>query len=442
MGFSIKIRAPKPPKITPPKIRVPKPPKITPPQPISIPVLSDFEKLVNRLTDEIINSTAKALEDISSEADRAGKNINREVAKSKESFEENLRWVKDDVDAELSRAQENIAREAQRLKDDIDVAATQAKVAIDSEATKAKGKLDKEATRLKNNIDKAATEAKANVDRELTDAREDLTTSANRLKRDIDREIKAAKEDIDDAVSAATTYLEDQTNSLIDTASETATLIQQGKLGDAIWHLATEPVNDSKSAFVKAISSSELLATAATIAVSAYGGPAGAAAFSAWLVYETTGDLDAAIRAGVAAGIAAQGGAAVNNMASETITQQVKKELVRASVNAAAVAAAGGDEEDIREAFMSSATNSLRSQADAALTKWVETDVLPRVLPETPELTQVDIVIKNPILEKAERLIDDLEDLHDQWEAVLEEAGEVENIAGVVNELAGLDDAQ
>lgn len=396
-------------------------------------VISEAERLANKLKKavdkakkDIDKTTKNALNDIKNESKSASEKLSRSARTVSDSLNREIASAKEDIDAEATRAKNKLDQEAQKLKNDIDEEATSAKRKLDKQSSGIKGKLDGEVEKLKKNIDREATAAKQKVDRELTAFKQNIDREATALKEDLEREIQTAKDDIDEAVNAATVYLESQLQSVGDTLSEAEAKIRQGKVIDALWHVATEPFNDSKEGFLLAISQSSLLNQAAVMAVSYFGTPAAAAAYSAWLTYETTGDLEAAMKTGVIAGASAYAGKAVANMPNETITQQIKQELMKASVNAAAIAASGGTEADIQEAFMSSVSSAAAEKGQAALTQWIKTDVAPRI--GVIDTASYEAPQGAELLETAKNIHKELAIFKSKYEKVLESGELLERI--------------
>ena len=318
-----------------------------------------------------------AANDIALAAETAVDGLDRSITKASEDFGRELTWVKEDLDTEAMVLKNKCDKEATHLKSNIDDAATKAKKRIDNEITRSKGKLDGEATKLKARIDREAANAKADIDREISDIKSDIDRELTRLKSDVEREVSQARDDINEAVDAAVIFMESQAQSVGDTLSEAEALAREGKIADALWHVATEPYHDTKEGFIKAVSSSTLLNMAAATAVSVFGSPAAAAAYSAWLTYEMTGDFDAALKAGVIAGVAAQAGKGVDKIDVSTMSGVLKKSIMRGTVNAGAVAASGGSRKDIESAFIVSGTAVAQKDGMALMTKWVQTEVAP-----------------------------------------------------------------
>jgi len=122
-----------------------------------------------------------------------------------------------------------------------------------------------------------------------------------------------------------------------------------------MWGLATEQAKSTEENFAQATQESDLINAAAGNAAAVYGGPAGAAAYAAWSSYRRTGDADMALRAGIMAGVTAQTGTRVAAMQTGTIDQVIKKAAMAGAAGGIAVAAAGGDEQAIKDGFLKSA---------------------------------------------------------------------------------------
>jgi len=86
----------------------------------------------------------------------------------------------------------------------------------------------------------------------------------------------------------------------------------------------------------------------------AYGGPAGAAAYAAWYTYRATGDANLALKAGVFSIVTSYAGGSVANMPAGTAGEVLKKAAVTGAVAGIAAAAAGGDEKSVTDAVLTS----------------------------------------------------------------------------------------
>jgi WD40 repeat protein len=121
------------------------------------------------------------------------------------------------------------------------------------------------------------------------------------------------------------------------------------------WKVAIEPLQSSEENFAKATQESEVINAAAGSAAAIYGGPAGAAAYAAWSTYRRTGNVDMALRAGVLAAVTSQTGSSVAKLPAGTTGEIIKKAAVAGAAGGISVAAAGGDEQAIKDGFLKSA---------------------------------------------------------------------------------------
>ncbi|WP_354130212.1 MULTISPECIES: hypothetical protein [unclassified Bradyrhizobium] len=161
--------------------------------------------------------------------------------------------------------------------------------------------------------------------------------------------------DATDAGQAVSHYVENQAKAEIDAVKSAQKRLREGKVVDSWWGLATEPLKSSEENFAKATQESEVINTAAGSAAAVYGGPAGAAAYAAWSTYRRTGNADMALRAGVLAAVTSQMGSSVAQMPAGTAGEIVKKAAMAGAAGGISVAAAGGDEQAIKDGFFKSA---------------------------------------------------------------------------------------
>ncbi len=154
-----------------------------------------------------------------------------------------------------------------------------------------------------------------------------------------------------------------------DNLSDAEKRIREGKIADAFWHLAVDPVKDGESRAAKLVQESSLANTVGQVAASAYGGPGGAAAYAAWYTYRSTGDAELALRVGIISGATSAAMSAINvqptmadasaaahagtvPVAELTVSETAKKAALAGAVGGLAVAASGGDANAIRDAFL------------------------------------------------------------------------------------------
>jgi hypothetical protein len=173
--------------------------------------------------------------------------------------------------------------------------------------------------------------------------------------RDIGEQGKRSFNDAVDAGQAAVHYVENQAKDEINAIKNADKRLRDGKVVDSMWGLATEPLQSTEENFAKATQESKVINAAAGTAAAVYGGPAGAAAYAAWSTYRTTGNADMALRAGVLAAVTSQMGTSVAQMPAGTTGEIIKKAAMAGAAGGISVAAAGGDEQAIKDGFLKSA---------------------------------------------------------------------------------------
>jgi hypothetical protein len=116
--------------------------------------------------------------------------------------------------------------------------------------------------------------------------------------RDTAELTKRSFNDVVDAGKAVARFAEAQAKGHVIELNNAARRAREGKVIDALWGAAIEPAQSSEKNFAKAVQESTVLNAAAQAAATAYGGPAGAAAYAAWYTYRATGDANLALKAG------------------------------------------------------------------------------------------------------------------------------------------------
>lgn len=220
---------------------------------------------------------------------------------------------------------------------------------------------------------------------------------------------KAVVKGIDDVVQAgdsAAKFADQQRRLPFETVDKA---FHQKNVGKSFEFLVTHPVRQTNANAKQAVASSPVLAAAASIAASAYGGPAGAAAFAAWTTYNATGSIEAALKVGATQGLIASATASVNAMpagadkvAAQTAlttavskaqgdsSEETKKKalgslvtlsggavktaglsaaqrtMAMAAIGGAAVAASGGNRDAIRNGFLQGGGKVLAQELSAA----------------------------------------------------------------------------
>jgi hypothetical protein len=179
-----------------------------------------------------------------------------------------------------------------------------------------------------------------------------------------------AVNDAVDAVRASARFAERTVNGYGDVLSSAESRVREGKVVDAVWHLYTDKLGTENENAAKFMQESETARQAAQVAVATYAGPAGTAAFAAWEAYNSSGhNVEAAIRAGVYAYVVRKGYARANAMPTRTVDALVKKAAVTAAVHGMAVAAAGGNRDDILRAASEAGLSVIVQGGQAFVTK-------------------------------------------------------------------------
>ncbi|MER9363155.1 hypothetical protein [Mesorhizobium sp. M0500] len=173
--------------------------------------------------------------------------------------------------------------------------------------------------------------------------------------RDVGEQGKRSFDDAVDAGEAAKHFVENQTKADFEALNKAAKRFEDGKVVDAMWGLGMDPLKSGEENFAKATQESKVISAAAATAAAAYGGPAGAAAYAAWSTYRQTGNADMALRAGLLAAVTSQTGSSIGQMPTGTAGEIIKKAAMAGAAGGVAVAAAGGDEQAIKDGFLKSA---------------------------------------------------------------------------------------
>ncbi len=137
------------------------------------------------------------------------------------------------------------------------------------------------------------------------------------------------------------------------TKSGTSKLLKGAPVGE-MWNEEMRDLHGNDDSIFQMTQDSPLLDGVIEAAVSFYGGPSGAAAYAAWKTYHVTGDVNMAMRAGLIAYASAEGGKALNKMPQTTWMEVAKKSAMSGALGGISVAAAGGNENDIKNAFLAS----------------------------------------------------------------------------------------
>lgn len=139
---------------------------------------------------------------------------------------------------------------------------------------------------------------------------------------------------------------------------------------DQMWDDAVRQARSNDDNLARATQENAIINSVAQAAATAYGGPAGAAAYAAWSTYHATGDVNMAVRAGMLSAISSYSGTSVSQMPSGTVSQVLKKAALSGTMGGLAVAAAGGSEADVKRAFLASGGSVLIQSGQAGLKQY------------------------------------------------------------------------
>ena len=202
------------------------------------------------------------------------------------------------------------------------------------------------------NISNEAAIALRNIRDTLVKADSDIKNNLDKSGKDVEAEIQRAGKDTEQAISAIGRYLERTAQDTGKSLTDADRRVREGKVIDAIWHMGIAPIQSAEKNTGQAVMESSVLRTVGQVASTAYGGPGGAAAYAAGLTYRETGDVNLAVRAGVLTGATSYAMGAAGKIPSDPTYGIAKKVIVTGAIGGAAVAAAGGNEAAVKEAFL------------------------------------------------------------------------------------------
>jgi hypothetical protein len=192
---------------------------------------------------------------------------------------------------------------------------------------------------------------------ELGRAHESAGNFIEKSAKDVYAEAGRGVKNLEELGVAIAKYVERTGTDQVRAISNAERRIREGKVADALWHAAIDPIKDQENRAAKLAQESSLANTVGAVAASAYGGPSGAAAYSAWYAYRATGDIDIALKAGLISGATSAGLGAVGDMPIEQaslVPDMTKKAIMGGAIGGLAVAAAGGDKDAVLEGFIRS----------------------------------------------------------------------------------------
>lgn len=215
----------------------------------------------------------------------------------------------------------------------------------------AQGSGDPLLSRAAQNLD----QFKKAISDEAQAAIDNAVKAQNKATSDVAQNLIKSANDIVDATAAVARYGEREVSGTIDVLSQAQQRVREGKVVDAMWHISTDSWQNTNKNAAQLAEENEIVSVAGQAVASAYGGPAGAAAYAAWLSYNKSGgNVDLALKAGVYAYVTASGAAATGSMPTDSVTDVAKKAALAGAVGGLAVAASGGSNEDILKAFVDS----------------------------------------------------------------------------------------
>jgi hypothetical protein len=193
-----------------------------------------------------------------------------------------------------------------------------------------------------------------NLQKAADKGQKDVATTLNKAGKDTGAETKRAVIHVADAARAVAKFTQSETKGNSSTASNIRRRFREGKIVDAIWHSATEPLQHTSADAALAVQQSSILNAMGQITASAYGGVGGAAAYAAWYTYSTTKNPSLALRIAIITGAsaAALGQTAKLGTAATPATRLAEKAIVAGAIGGMAVAAAGGDKTAVKDGFL------------------------------------------------------------------------------------------
>ncbi|OQP66224.1 hypothetical protein [Niastella populi] len=196
---------------------------------------------------------------------------------------------------------------------------------------------------------KAADDARKAIEKGLTDA----SRESGRAGKNIVKETGRVGTNAVDIFKALEKYAETNINGTINIAKSTEQRIREGKLLDAVFHVALDPLTNQEEAAFLATQQSKYLNTAAATAAGVYGGPGGSAAYAAWQTYRASGgNAELAFRAGIITGLTSSALKVVGSMSGSEAKEMLQKAVLAGAVGGLAIAASGGNEDQIKKGFV------------------------------------------------------------------------------------------
>lgn len=214
------------------------------------------------------------------------------------------------------------------------------------------GQIQKDVGDGANNLRKIIGGPTEKLKKEGGKAVEKVKTEAENFRRDVETWVKTGKcgGDICDVFEASKEFVKDQIKDAHQSLDRFSKRLSEGKAVDALWHLFTDAIANTQENAADATKRSNVLRATGQVAAGVYGGPQGAAAYAAWLTYNETKDLSAAIRAGIIAAVTSNITGEINAVDYSGVDGIVGKSIATGAVSGGAVAMAGGSPDDVRKA--------------------------------------------------------------------------------------------
>lgn len=225
--------------------------------------------------------------------------------------------------------------------------------------------IEKGANDVGHTVEKAVQDTGATLEK----AGQDIGNFFDKAANDTVAQVGRSYGDIVELAEASYHFIENQVEGYEKAFADASKRVSEGKLIDAVWGTMVDPIRISEQSAADAVMESSLLNTIAASAAAVYGGPAGAAAYSAWYAYKATGNLEVALRAGAIAWATSTAGAATKGINGNTFDAAARRALASAAIGGAAVAASGGSQEQVVAAFGRGAVVGAAREAYKGFTK-------------------------------------------------------------------------
>lgn len=184
---------------------------------------------------------------------------------------------------------------------------------------------------------------------------EQAVSNADRAVSDAAKVLFKAADEIVDAELAIGRFVERQVAAIPGFLSAAEERAREGKVADAIWHLATDQVQTTDKNAAQLAQENKHVSAAAQAAAGFYGGPAGAAAYASWKAYhDSGGKVDVALKAGALAYAMGSGYADTASLPAGTVGEIARKAAMTGAISGLSVAASGGTDEEALHAFLKS----------------------------------------------------------------------------------------